>query len=493
MKLGLISFSFKNTPLEIREKIKFTTKNYHHAYRLLKNSSFLDGAVILSTCNRTEIYFVNNDETCTIDRNGSRETKNSTIYSDCKEYILDILEETFNPTDITKRKLKKYLEYKEGSKVTEHLFELASGLRSQVIGEEQILSQVKEVLQNALEHQASDRNLNRLFQKAISTAKKVRDETGIAKKNLSISSICVNYIEQLFNRLEDKSILVIGVGKISRIVLELLQECGIEDIYATNRTHGKMVKIADYFDNLKIVEYNQLHQVAVNMDIIISSTAAPHYVLKSDYFKKYYRNWHIKNNVNDDKDYVIDNAIPHSNKKNIISHKDKKDTISNLNNNDAISHTDNNFNTVGDTSSVELCIFDLAVPRDVDPEIGRMAGIRLYNIDDLDRELDRNQKYRQEAADKARGLIGRYIKEMDNWLNWQQVVPVIKEIKRLNQKIIDEEVEKITARLNDNEKLNQEINSFADHLEKKLFNRIINNMKTMIDESDDEQLLDKFL
>lgn len=442
MKMGLLSFSFKNIPLEIREKIKFTAKNYHQAYRLLKNSSFLDGTVILSTCNRTEIYFVQSGET------------GFTDFNECREFILEILIEIFNFIEIDKSELGKYLKFKEGSSAIEHLFQVASGLRSQVIGEEQILAQVKEALQIALEHQTSERNLNRLFQKAISTAKKVRNKTGISEKNLSISSICVNYIENLIPRLENKNILVIGVGKISRIVLELLQERGIEKIYATNRTHGKLVKIANYFDDLRIVDYDQLHQTAVKMDIIISSTAAPHYILKADKFKKYY------------------------------SYKIKNDTEQ--------LHKQINRKNVDNDSAVELCIFDLAVPRDVDPEIGKLAKISLYNIDDLDKELNRNQKYRLQEADKARDIIRRDIKEIESWLNWQEVVPVIKEIKRLNQKIINEEFEKLIAKIGIDDNINQEIISFADHLEKKLFNRIIINMKNMIDESDDEKIIDKF-
>ncbi len=463
MNLGLISFSFMNTPLEIREKIKFSSKDYHTAYEMLNNSSSLQGAVILSTCNRTEIYF---------SRTNNSSINNSMIdnisISKVNQEIFNILKKTFF---IDKTILTKYAIYKRGMSAIEHLFHVSSGLLSQVIGEEQILAQVKDALRISLEHQASDRNLNRSFQQAISTSKMVRSKTGISKKNLSISSVCVNYIENVLPNLVNKSILVIGVGEISKIVLQLLQERDISKIYATNRTHGKVVKIVDYFDNLTVISYDKIAKIAVDVDIIISSTAAPHYVIKADDFKKNYYSKYKKSNSH-------------------YSEAQKRDSDCNK-----IVKGGEGENTQGqniDDPNVEICMFDLAVPRDIDPEIGKLPGIRLYNIDILTEEINKNQKYRLQESDKAEIIIKNDIKKIEEWFSWQEIVPVIKEIKRINQQIVKEEIETLMDRIDIDDETNGEIVNFAEYLESKLFNRIILNMKTMLNKTDDEEIIEKF-
>ncbi len=462
MNLGLISFSFMNTPLEIREKIKFSSKDYHTAYEMLNNSSFLQGTVILSTCNRTELYF--NKTINSAINNGMID--NISI-SKVNQEIYNILNKIFF---IDKTMLTKYAIYKRGTSVIEHLFHVSSGLLSQVIGEEQILAQVKDALRISLEHQASDRNLNRLFQQAISTSKMVRSKTGISEKNLSISSVCVNYIENVLPNLVNKSILVIGVGEMSKIVLQLLQAQGISKIYATNRTHGKIVKIADYFDNLIVISYDQIAKIAVDVDIIISSTAAPHYVIKADDFEENYYSKKVDKSCSEGQKMI---QIDNPNK--IITGGKNTNTY------------DKNI----DDNVVEICMFDLAVPRDIDPEIGKLPGVRLYNIDILTEEINKNHKYRLEESDKAEIIIKNDIKKIEEWFSWQEIVPVIKEIKRTNQEIIKEEIETLMDRIDIDDETNGEIVNFAEYLESKLFNRIILNMKTMVNKTDDEDIIEK--
>ncbi len=463
MNLGMISFNFMNTPLEFREKIKFYSKDYHTAYEMLNNSSFLQGAVILSTCNRTEIY-------CNIRINSSNDTNmiDNRSISNINQEIVNILSNIFL---IDMSVLSKYAIYKRGISAIEHIFHVSSGLFSQVIGEEQILAQVKDALRISLEHQASDRNLNRLFQQAISTSKSVRSKTGISEKNLSISSVCVNYIENIFPNLVNKKILVIGVGEMSKIVLQLLQEKGISKIYATNRTHGKIVNIADYFDNLTVISYDQIAEIAVEVDIIISSTAAPHYVIKADDFK---------NNYN--KKYRT--AISH------CSQAQKRD--SNYNHIVKGGEGENIQDQDKDDTKVDICMFDLAVPRDIDPEIEDLPGIRLYNIDILTEEINKNQKYRLQESEKAKIIIKNDIKKIEEWFSWQEIVPVIKEIKRTNTGIIKEEIKTLMNRIDIDDETNKEIVNFAEYLESKLFNRIILNMKTMVNKTDDEEIIKKF-
>jgi len=438
MYLGLISFNYKNTPLEIREKIKFTSKDYCTAYRMLNNSSFFQGTVILSTCNRTELYF-NTDSTLD---NG-----------DICNTFLAVLDELFSFEESSI--LKTYAVFKKGSTAVEHLFQLSSGLLSQVIGEGQILAQIKESLQLSLEYQGSDRILNKIFQQAIMTGKDVRHRTGISEKNLSLSSACVNYIDSNFQDLVDKEVLVIGAGEISKIILHLLQERGIRKIFATNRTHGKLVEIADFFENLIVVEYDQIPEIAAGVDIVISSTAAPHYILRTKDFKRYYKGYIREGNLSE---Y-------------------EKTTLKN----------ENSF-----VQKVEICIFDLAVPRDIDPEIGILTGIQLYNIDTLTEKINKNKEYRLQEIEKAEKIIKKGIKKTEKWLDWQEVVPVIKKMKEINQGIIEEEINTFIYRVDINPEIIEQLLFFAEHLENKLFNRIILNMKNMVEQTKDKELINDF-
>ncbi|MEJ6949822.1 glutamyl-tRNA reductase [Natronospora cellulosivora (SeqCode)] len=413
MHPGLITFNYENTPLEFRERIKFNSKDYIKGYQLLKDNPLIQGSLMLSTCNRTEIYFTVN---------------NLMDYRQVREDIFEIMKKLFS---VSYQELEDYAVYKKRDKFFEHLFYLTAGLLSQVIGEQQILGQVKYALQLARDNEASDRYINKLFQKAIASAKEIRHITGLSEKNLSLSSVCVKYIENSFANLNNKKILVIGVGKMSRIVLELLQERGVSKIYATNRTHGKLVKVSDYFDDLNIVSYDRIHELAAKVDIIISSTSSPHYILKEDEFAKYY--------------------------------KEKK-----------------------------LSIFDLGVPRDIDPALAKYNQIDLYNIDMLVEKVKENKQFRQQEAEKAKELLEKEIAKIEEWYSWQEVVPLIKKIKETNLDIIKKENQILFEKLDLDQDEKEEIDKYSKRLEKELFNKIILNLKEVAKENKCEEFIDTF-
>ncbi|MFW6270667.1 MAG: glutamyl-tRNA reductase, partial [Bacillota bacterium] len=269
MEIGLISFSYENTPIEIREEINFSSRDYEKAYQILNNNPDLKESIIVSTCNRTEVYFIAEDEF------------NSVI-----DFVKDMLVKVFtlNSDDI----LDSYLQYKNDIEVVEHLLEVASACRSQVVGEQQILGQIKSEYERALKYEASGKFLNYFFKEAISTSKKIRTETGFCDKNLSLSSVAVSFIEKKVDKFKDKDILVVGIGEMSRLVIDILQKKGVNNIYATNRTHHKVVKVSDYYDNVIPVNYSGLPKKIFEVDIVISSTSAPHFVIHYDKLQKYY-------------------------------------------------------------------------------------------------------------------------------------------------------------------------------------------------------------
>ena len=327
MQFGLISFSFESTPIEVREKINLSSKHYQKIYK--KDIPGISELVVLSTCNRTELYYV-----------AEAGQKNKLI-----PVLLDVLNSLFR---INKEKLDKYKTIKTDFQIIRHLLKVASGLKSQVIGEQQILGQVKDAQQKANKYNSAGKSLNYIFRKAITTAKQVRTKTGFSDKNLSLSSVAVSFIENKYEKLIDKEVLVVGVGKMSRIVLEILQDKGIKNIYATNRTHGKVVKISQFIENVIPVNYSNLHETVNKVDIVISSTSAPHYLIYKDKLKKH------------------------------------------------LNTRDNN-----------IVFVDLGVPRDIDPKIGDWPEMEIYNLDQLNEHMEENKNFRLQEMDKANEIINK--------------------------------------------------------------------------------------
>lgn len=406
MNIGLVSFSYEDTPVKEREKVSFKPSLYKKGYKYLLNSSNIKEAVILSTCNRTEIYFI--------------------FENDFEETLTEINILFLKLFAIESDFIDRYLKIKRGFKIVDYLFQLASGLKSQVIGEQQILGQIKNAHNRALEFGASAKYLNKIFRQAVTTGKKVRHKTGLSSKSVSLSSMAVKYIEDNFSDLKNKKLLIIGVGKMSRIVIDLLHERGVEDIFATNRTHGKVVNISENYKNLSVINYSELHETAVQVDIIISSTAAPHYVLHYDQFiEKYYKNCNI-------------------------------------------------------------CLIDLGVPRDIEPRIGDLEGLNLYNIDQLTDKVEANREFRKGEINKARGIIEKEFELLKKWEQHQKIVPIIKDIKKNNHRIVEKELEKFLSQSDFNSECRQELLNFAEHLSNKLYNRVILNLKKTAIERDQE-------
>ncbi|MFW5976328.1 MAG: glutamyl-tRNA reductase [Bacillota bacterium] len=402
MQIGLISFSFKNTPIEIREKISFSSGHYQKAYNLLNKSNMIKESIIISTCNRTEIYFISDKE-----------------FNQAEIYIQKVLINIFELKN--EEILKNHGNYKKGVQVIKHLMEVAGACRSQVIGEQQILGQVKDEYQQALKYEASGRYLNYFFKEAISTSKKIRSETQFCEKSLSLSSVAISFIESKIERFNDKKVLVVGIGKMSRLVIDILKKKGVNIIYATNRTHHKVVKVSDYYKDVIPVNYDELHQKIPEVDIVISSTSAPHFVIHFDKLKKYY----------------------------------KKEALR------------------------PIIMIDLGVPRDIEPEIKRRLNLDIYNLDDLNIQREKNREYRLANLESVQKIINKKLKSINEWIQWQQIVPVIKNIKESNTRIIEKELHTLYDIIDPEPEIKKEINKFARYLAKNLFNDIILNLKEL--------------
>ncbi len=324
MNLSLIGISHKTAPLQIREKFAFSKKQLREALSKLLENESIDEAVIISTCNRTEIYACVNDMEL-----GTVELRN---------FLLNYhhLEENRN---------SRYLYFLKDREVIKHLFRVASGLDSQVIGENQILGQVKSAYLQAKEMGTTNGQFNRLFQKASAVGKLVRTKTRISQGNLSIGKVALKMLEEFWQRLTGKKILIIGTGKIGELVARYLKDKGASGVFIANRTYENACLLASKVGG-KAVRFNRLKEELREADIVITATASPHLIIKKEMISE-------------------------------IMELRKK----------------------------TLVIMDLALPRDVNPEVNNVSNVILYNLDDLNSIIESNYKERKEEAKRAEKIV----------------------------------------------------------------------------------------
>lgn len=397
MEIIVVGINYKNSSIEIREKVSFSKSGLEKAYSLLKCNTYIKETVILSTCNRSEITAVVTD----VDK-GIEVLKN--FYCDF-----------FN---VESTELKNHFFENISDNAVKHVFKLASGLESLLLGEDQILGQVRLAHEYALEKKSTGKILNKLYREAITTAKRIKRETAISQNALSISSIAVKFIEQIFDDLKNKKVLVIGVGEMSRIAIENLIYKGVNDIFVTNRTVGHAIDLSERYKEICVVEFNERYKMLSNVDIVITSTSAPHYILNKEKVQRY------------------------------------------------------------ECVGKKLCIIDIAVPRDVDPEIKKLEWVSLYELDELKKVSLENMESRLEAAKDAMETIIEACIQFENWYNCLPAFPVIEEMLEHSAEILEIEMESLMKRLDKASVKDRElIEIVMKSLVKKLMKRPILNLK----------------
>ena len=326
MSLLVVGINHKTASLKVRERISFTRRKLKETLGELKKIPPVLGIVILSTCNRTEIY-------------AHLEEKEND-----KEQILKFLLQSHQ---ITEEEFNRYSYILEDIDGIRHLFRVASGLDSQVLGETQILGQVKSSWRMSKDLEVTSKLLEGLFEKAVEVGKIVRTKTKISQGNVSIGTVAIKMLEQRFKDLGDKTILIIGAGKIGTLVSKYIKEKGTRGIFVSNRTYEKARQLASDCGG-EAINFKRLKEKLKTVDIVISSTASPHLVLK-------------------------------------------KDTLA----------------EVMQERKEPLLIMDIALPRDVDPEARKIRNIFLYDLDDLKSVVEENFARRKEEAKLAEAIIQR--------------------------------------------------------------------------------------
>ncbi|QQY79552.1 glutamyl-tRNA reductase [Keratinibaculum paraultunense] len=401
MNLALIGVNHNISPIEVREKVSFTESMRIEASSMLLDKS-INEIVILSTCNRSEIYIASENI-----ENSTKEVK--------KFYSV-----FFNFPQI-----EKYLFIKKGKEVVDHLYMVASGLDSLVLGEDQILNQVKEAMIFSMDLGFSGKVLNKLFMEAIKEGKKIKTNLKISEIPLSTSYIGIKLLKKEIGCLEGKKALIIGAGEISKLALQYLCEEELDKIYVANRTNNKLKDMFNEFPYLIPIEYKDRYKVLNDVDIMITATSAPHVIITHEH-------------------------IPIINKK--------------------------------------LYILDLALPRDVDPKVKNIENIILYHIDDLKKISEHNQQKREELSEKAKVIIDEDVKEFIEWMESIKVDPVLKSLNERCLEIKEDTMKYINRKLDLNQREKKIIDKMLSSALKRVIREPIKNLKSIEKESVDSYI-----
>ena len=403
MNLILIGMNHKTAPLEIRESLSLACGDSINPLIEIMNIPQIKEAIYLSTCNRVEVLAHAVDEESAVEK--------------LKSFIFN--HGNLSPDDMARC---LYLYYNHDA--VRHLFRVASSIDSMVMGEPQILGQVKDAYRTAVEHNASGIMLNKIIHHAFRTAKRVRTETGIAGNAVSVSFAAVELAKKIFGNLKGKSILLIGAGEMSELAAKHLINYGVEKIFITNRTYARAVQIADNVHGT-VVEFEKLQEKIHDVDMIISSTGAP--------------------------GYVIDVSMI------TTSLRRRKNRL--------------------------LFLIDIAVPRDIDPAVGEIDNVYLYNIDNLQDIVDGNLQIRKKEAEKAEAIIDEEVSNYREWYNTLEVVPTIVSLREKMEGIIRGELAKSGAWM---ENLTEEERKNIEGLANSIINKILHDPITGLKEESRE-------
>jgi len=353
-------------PLELREKLSFSAAELKRRLAEISISAGLEELVVLSTCNRTEVYAYGMSE------EGLSRGIENILSAKCGTRVA-----------LSDKSFYRYLD----RRAVDHLFRVSSSLDSLVLGESQILGQVREALRLAQVARTAGRVLSRLFQQAIKVGKRARSETAIGSGAVSVSSAAVDLASKIFGDLSGKEAIILGAGETSELTLSLLVNSGVESVLVSNRTYKKAVELALTYHGTA-VNFDEFPALLARADILISSTSAPGVILKSGEAGE------------------------------IISRRDRP-----------------------------IFMIDLAVPRDIDPALGKLENCFLYNIDDLETVVENNLAGRKTQI----GLVEEIVtSESDDFMKWYEslsVVPLIKSLHDHMNHIRSREVDKVLGRL----------------------------------------------
>ncbi len=366
MKVFVAGLNHKIADVDVREKLAFNGPKLEEGLTKFKELPEVQEAIILSTCNRVELYANVRDAV------------------KASESIKTFLSEFHN---INRESLNDALYIYDDIKAVEHIFRVASSLDSMVIGEPQILGQLKDAFELAHKKKTTGVLLNRLMKKAISVAKRVRTETRIAENAVSISFAAVELAKKIFTDLSKKVFMLLGAGEMAELAAKHLISNGVKEVIVSNRTYERACELAKEF-NGRPVKFYEFIQEMIRADIVICSTGASDYVLKKTQMQK------------------------------VMKERKQRPVF----------------------------IIDISVPRNIDPETNDLDNVYLYNIDDLQGVVDANRFERQKEAEKAERLVEEEVETFFKWQSSLDSVPTIIALREKAEEIKKEELDKLLSK-----------------------------------------------
>ena len=363
----IVGLNHRSAPVEIRERLAFPADTIGDALRSLLDRPSVSEGVILSTCNRVEV--------CVLADEGYTGT------ADVKAFLAD-------HHGLTLPEVERHLYHHLNDEAIRHLFRVSSSLDSMVVGEPQILGQVKDAYGYAGEFKSIGPVLDKFFSKAFSVAKRVRTETKVASSAVSISYAGVELARKIFGDLKDKTVMLIGAGEMCELAAGHLLKAGVKGIMVTNRTYERAVKLAETFNGTAI-RFEEMVSHLKTADIVLSSTGSPHFILMREDVEEVIR---IRRNR-------------------------------------------------------PMFFVDMAVPRDIDPGINDIDNVYVYDIDDLNNVIETNLEERHKEAARAEEIVVTEVAAFRKWLDAQQVTPTIVSLRRKFDEIREAEVAKALSML----------------------------------------------
>jgi glutamyl-tRNA reductase len=407
--LILVGLNHRTAPLDVRERLSVADAKLGETTLSLRDIAGVEGAAILSTCNRVEVIVSTRDE----------------------NVIADLVEWLAARATTVRAELEKHLYIVRHGDVVRHLFRVASGLDSMIVGEPQIGGQFRKAFVAAQEIGALDSLLTQLFENTLRVAKKVRTETGIGENAVSVPYAAVELAKKIFGDLRGLQVLLLGTGEMGELTAEHLHGQEVKQVFVANRSYERAVELAERFGG-EAVNFDAIDEHLTRCDIVITSTAAPHFIVE-----------------------------PHHAARAIEARRKRS-----------------------------LFLIDLSVPRNIHPAVAEIDGAYLYNIDDLQQVADANFEKRQAKAVDAELIVQREVEGFRRRLVAQDAVPTILELQQRLDDIRAAELEKCLRRMGPMTAEQREaIEMFSSQLVNKILHYPILELKEASDEPHERESL----
>jgi glutamyl-tRNA reductase len=404
MKIVVLGLNHKTAPVEIREKLAFGTAETSRALCELKKRFGQAEFVLISTCNRVELYCAGKH--C----QGANTDKLAEFLAEFHNIELD--------------KFRQFLYAYEDEDAVRHLLTVASSLDSLVVGEAQIIGQVKESYRLACAAKTTGKILNRLFHCAFATSKKVYTTTSISNGRVSVAGVAVELAKQLFADISSAKVVVIGAGDTGQLLVQHLLQAGARNITVVNRSYDRGLKVAEQY-GIGAEKWERLNDQLISANIAIASASVQDYLFRKDSFKE-------------------------------ITARRKEGT---------------------------LLIIDIAVPRNFEPAVNELEGLYLYSVDDLAAVVEQNRKARQQDVAKGMEIILENVTDFTEWFGSKDIGPLIGRMKKQFKQIGENEMERFFVAGKQDASCREVMETMVNRVVNKLLHCVIKNVNTVAKEN----------